>query len=391
MANDHTNPRHTMPRRFFLKLFSVSLITGHLAACTHKKFFNPDENIFLSGGSFADGNTTQNALVIINLTQKEKRIIETAFLPHDILIDPDNKYRIFCFEKNGANACELDLQTQTVKRTFHSTENRAFSGHAAFSHDGKKIYCVESELNNKQGSISIRDSKTLETIKQLPTLGLSPHDCQLTKDNRLTVSNTGKSESGFHQPSLVSINLNTEKLVERIKLENDGLYQNSLNCGHFKITENNDLVIASAPTESQNTDLSGGVSIRKQNESISTMSEPDVVIKRMTGEALGIEMNKQQTIAAITHPQANLLTFWSIKDKKIIKAYGFENPRDLSLTLDNKDFIISYGNKPAMAKISTTDLSPQADSIVQPTLASGEHIINWSKTLREIMPTRVYG
>ena len=312
MANDHSNPRHTMPRRFFLKLFSVSLISGHLLACTHKKFFNPDENILLSGGDFTDGSTTQNALVIINLTQKEKKLIETPFLPHDILIDPDNKYRVFCFEKNGPKACEIDLQTQTVKRTFHSTENRTFSGHAAFSRDGKKIYCVESELNNKLGSISIRDSKTLEIIKQLPTLGLSPHDCQLSKDNVLTVSNTGKSESGFHQPSLVSINLNTEKLVERVKLEND-----ELNCGHFKITENNDLVIASAPVDSQSTGLSGGISIRRQNESITTMTEPDVVIKRMTGEALGIEINQQQTIAAITHPQANLLTFWSIKDKKL--------------------------------------------------------------------------
>jgi hypothetical protein len=43
-----------------------------------------------------------------------------------------------------------------------------------------------------------------------------------------------------------------------------------------------------------------------------------------------------------------------------------------------------------MAKVSTSDLMPQADSIVQPTLASGEHLINWSSTLREIMPKRVY-
>ena len=390
MSKNRSNQRHNMPRRLFLKLFSVSLITGHLTACTHKKFLNPDENILLSGGSYTDGNTTQNALVIINLLQKEKRIIETHFLPHDILIDPNNKYRIFCFEKNGTNACEIDLQTQTVGRTFHSTENRTFSGHAAFSQDGKNIYCIESELNNKQGSISLRDSKTLETVKQLPTLGLSPHDCQLIKNNVLVISNTGKSKTGFHQPSLVYIDLNTEKLIERIKLENEGTYQNDLNCGHFKITENNSLVIASAPTELHNTDLSGGVSIRKQNENVSTMTEPDVVIKRMSGEALSIEINQQQTIAAITHPQANLLTFWSIKDKKIIKAFGFENPRGLSQTLDKKYFIVSYGNKPAMAKISASDLSPQADSIVQPTLASGEHIINWSKTIREIMPTRIY-
>ena len=390
MAKNHSIPHHNIPRRLFLKLFSVSLITGHLTACTHKKFFNPDEDILLSGGSYTDGNTTQNALLIINLTQKEKRVIETPFLPHDILIDPTNKYRVFCFEKNGSNACEIDLQTKTVSRTFHSTENRTFSGHAAFSQDGKKIYCIESELNNKQGSISIRDSKTFETIKQLPTLGLSPHDCQLSANNVLVISNTGKSETGFHQPSLVYIDLNTEKLIERIKLENDDSYQSSLNCGHFKITGNNDLIIASAPSDSQSKGLSGGISIRKQNESITTMTEPDVVIKRMTGEALSIEVNQQHAIAAITHPQANLLSFWSIKDKKILKAYGFDNPRGLSQTLDKKDFIVSYGNKPAMAKISTGDLLPQTDSIVQPTHASGEHLINWSKTLREIMPARIY-
>ena len=120
------------------------------------------------------------------------------------------------------------------------------------------------------------------------------------------------------------------------------------------------------------------------------MKEPEVVIKRMTGEALSIEINQQQSIAAITHPAANLLTFWSIKDKKIIKAFGFENPRGLSQTLDKKYFIVSYGEQPAMAKISTNDLEPQADSIVRPTLASGEHIINWSKTIREIMPARIY-
>ncbi len=212
MAKNHSIPRHNIPRRLFLKLFSVSLISGHLTACTHKKFFNPDEDILLSGGSYTDGNSTQNALLIINLTQKEKRIIETPFLPHDILIDPTNKYRVFCFEKNGKNACEIDLQTQTVGRTFHSTENRTFSGHAVFSQDGIKIYCIESELNNKQGSISIRDSKTLETVKQLPTLGLSPHDCQLIKDNVLTVSNTGKSRIRFHQPSLVSIDSKYRKI-----------------------------------------------------------------------------------------------------------------------------------------------------------------------------------
>jgi uncharacterized protein len=390
MTTDYTSRRRIITRRTLLKLFSVSLISNHLIACTHKKFLNPDEDILLSGGSTVNDGKLQNALVSINLTQKEKRLIETPFLPHGIYINPANKYQLFCFEKNGTNACEIDLQTQRITRLLHAEENQLFSGHASFSHDGESIYCIEIDNQNHQGSISIRNTQSFEVAQRLPTLGLLPHDCQLSKDNVLTVSNTGRSESGFHQPALVSIDLNTGKLIERIKLEHNNPEHDELNCGHFRISSNDDLVIASAPVDTEDKTLSGGVSIRNHGGSLTTMSEPEVVIKRMTGEALSIEINQQQSVAAVTHPEANLITFWSIKDKKIIKAFGIEKPRGLSQTMDNKYFIVSYGESPAMAKISTNDLQPQADSIVQPTLASGEHLFNWSSELRDIMPAHIY-
>lgn len=374
-------------RRRFLTLVSTGLISSSLVSCSHKKFFNPDEDILLSGGNVGDDEALQNVLVVINLTQKEKRIIETPFLPHGININPGNKYRVLCFEKNGSRACEIDLQTKSVIRDMHAENNQLFSGHASFSKDGKIIYCIEKNKDNLQGSITFRDAKTFEVTHQLPTLGLSPHHCRLTKENIFIVSNTGKSESGFHQPSLVYIDLNSEKLIERVILDNE-----DLNCSHFKITGDNDLIITSAPIDTENKTLTGGVSIRHHNnKTVSTMTEPAVVIKRMTGEALGIEIDERHNIAAITHPEANLLTFWSIKDKKIIKAYGFEKPRGVSQTLDKKYFVVSYGVKPAMVKIAIKDLSAKIDTVIQPTLASGEHLLNWSATLRKIMPADVYG
>lgn len=385
MTNGQRKLNHTFSRRSFLKLLSISLLGGHAAACSHKKFFNPDEDIVLSGGNFTKSDKSQNALVVINLLQKDKKVIETGFLPHGICINPNNKYSVFCVEKNGINACMIDLQTQSVIRTLQTEKNKLFSGHASFSADGKKIACIEKDKGNHQGSITIRHTDTFEIIQQLPTLGLSPHDCQLGTDNILTISNTGKSESGFHQPSLVRINLDTGKLIERIKLDTA-----DLNCGHFITTNNNAMVIASAAVNDKDKTLPGGVSIRKKNKNMTTMTEPAEVIKHMTGEALSITVDEQRSVAAITHPEANLLTFWSIKDKKLMKVYAFENPRGLSQTLDKKYFIISYGNKAAMEYISTNDLSPQTDSIVQPTHASGEHILNWSKTLHEIMPERIY-
>ena len=389
----------TIRRRTFLKIVAASLLTTSTLACTHKKFFNPDEDIILSGGSYIDGNTIQHALIIINITTQEKRVIDMPFMAHDILIDPNNKYRVYCFEKNGENACEIDLQKKTVIRTFHSTEGKNFSGHASFSKDGENLYSIENNIDNnpdkRLGNITVRHSKTLAIDKQLLTGGLSAHDCHLLDEHTLVVSNTGQSDS--KQPSLVNVSLNTEKISKHVQMTSDKIHHN-LNYAHFVINKKNDLVIASAPLLQQNNDQnnkpitehSGGVSIKTPKSQLITMSKPEAVIKRMSGEALSIEISQHTRIAAITHPDANLLTFWSIDKKEIVKAFGMEKPRGISQTIDGKNFIVSYGNKAAMAQISTSDLTPLPDSIVQPTHASGEHIINWSKTLREIMPKNLY-
>ncbi len=380
-----------LSRRGFLQLLTATTLGGGFtlsSACSHKKLFNPDENIILGGGSYPNGEQQQNALIVINLIQKEKKLINTRFLPHGIVIDPQNKYRVFCFEKNGTQACEINLQTQTVSRYLQSGINQQFSGHAVFSKGGKLLYSIESDSNNRQGIIAIRDAKTFELIKQLPTLGLNPHDCQLLPGNIIVVSNTAADKTYFHQPSLVSINMDTEKLVQRIRLDSP-----ELNAGHFHITENNDVVIASATVSADGSisqNEAGGVSIKTANDLLTTMKEPTAVIDRMQGEALAIAVNESHQVAAITHPDANLLTFWSLKSKSILKAIGIEEPRGIEQTLDNRDFIVSYGKVAAMAKVSVSDLNPQADSIVQPTHMSGEHIVNWSRSLREIMPANVY-
>ena len=138
----------TLQRRQFLKLLAAcstgAVIGSSLSACTHKKFYNPDEDIYLSGGSYTDGSHIQPALITINLTQQEKRVIDTPFLPHYMLIDPEDKMRIVCFEKDADRACVIDLQTQAVVASFNSSKGRLFSGHGAFSKDGKNLYSIES-------------------------------------------------------------------------------------------------------------------------------------------------------------------------------------------------------------------------------------------------------
>ncbi|MBT8118197.1 MAG: DUF1513 domain-containing protein [Gammaproteobacteria bacterium] len=386
-------------RRRFLSLLSSALAGGTLGlpltACTHKELLNPDEDILLSGGNYSEFGTPHKALIIINPVQKEKRVVQCDFIPHEIIIHPQDKYTVYCFEKDGRNACTINLRSLSVMQKFQCTDNHQFSGHAVFSKDNKYIYTIESEAGSQQGMINIRDSATFESVRRLPTLGLKPHDCQLLEQDIMVVSNTGQSESKFHQPSLVYIDMKSEKLLSRLKLDDE-----RLNASHFLITKSDSLVIASAPVktaEKTNAEDNmadnklGGVSIKLNGEPVVTMTEPAAVIQRMQGEALGISINDKNGIAAVTHPEANLLTFWSLADRRIIKAIGMENPRGITQTLDENNFVISYGKKPAMAYIASSDLSPLSDSILQPTFASGEHLLNWSRSLREVMPTRIYG
>ncbi len=120
------------------------------------------------------------------------------------------------------------------------------------------------------------------------------------------------------------------------------------------------------------------------------MTQPEVVINRMTGEALSIAIDDKQNIAAVTHPEANMVTFWSIDKRELIKAMSVPEPRGVTLSLDEKSFIISYDINTSVILVSMKSLEARTDSIMQPSYLSGEHIYNWSKILTEIMPKNVY-
>ena len=375
--------RYSTDRRQFLKLITLGSISGAVGlpittACSQRKFLNPDENIYLSGGSYDNQGTRAFALIAINTEQRKEHVIPCDFLPHEIIIHPEDNYTVFCFEKDGANACTIDLNSERVINSFQAADNHHFSGHAVFDGNGR-LFTIEIEQQTKQGKISIRDASTFDIFKQLPTLGLSPHDCQLT-ESTLAVSNTGQDATGFHQPSLVFIDIASEKLLSRLKLDDD-----ELNAGHFDTTYDNKLVIASAPVDQSASEAVGGVSIQSNEHSVITMTSPEDLIGRLKGEALGISVSPEHGIAAITHPDANLLTFWSLKDApgdaSFIKAIEMDNPRGVIQALDGNSFVISYGRNPAMVNIEISGLAGQAETIMSPTSATGEHLLNWSARL----------
>lgn len=77
--------------------------------------------------------------------------------------------------------------------------DRAFTGHAWMSRDGRTLYTPETDLDSGQGLIGVRDADSLEKQGEWPTGGPDPHALLSDANGRLYVANGGvltRPESG---------------------------------------------------------------------------------------------------------------------------------------------------------------------------------------------------
>lgn len=361
-------------RRKFLLASLAAVVT----ACAKQQQTKRPLNIILGSGQFrtATGDTPHFVLSIVDL---ENEITETAdihFLAHGIHVDPSQSNRLAIFEKRGINACEFDLDKRKMSRVISCKPGRHFYGHGAYSADGGLLYSTETQLDTLQGMIAVRDGKDMSYVGEFPTFGIEPHECHLIDSGRTMVVTNGGGKSGEEQPSVTYIDIKTQALIERVTLSHE-----QLNTGHVAISKNGDLVVVSAPRKGLNPTMPGGVSIRPRGEIIQSRTEPVNVTQRMSGEALSVAIDADSQIAAVTHPDGNLLSFWSTEDARLLKTIELRSPRGVTKTTDNKHFIVSAGRpQPSLIRIPIATLIPDDSASIANTFITGSHIYNWSES-----------
>lgn len=372
----------SMHRRHFLKLAGTccaSLSAASLTSCTHKKFYNPDQDIIIGGGRFRQSGDIHNVLAIANLYQGDTRLVETTFLPHSCMVDPRDKKRLICIEYKGSQAAAISLEQHENIEHYTPGSPRIFSGYGCFDNTGDTIYTIETDTMDNAGSIVIRD-KDFKYLAEANSHGKNPTHCQLIGDRKvIMVANSGDTNSSAN---IAYIDLQDNKLLDKIAIKT-GVAANmyfSTTTGGNKVVTNSEPLL----------DRLAQVSISDKKLSFEIMQGPEALTEKLYGSAYNICIDERNDIAAISHPEANLLTFWSISSRKLHKAMSVPNPKGITLTLDNKHYIVSYGIDSSIIRIRTDDLIADRTSVMQPTYITGQHIINWSATLRQIMPTKVY-
>jgi hypothetical protein len=334
-------------------------------------------DLILGGGGFADPETGAQRYVFsrVDLASLDISLVDTEFLPHGIAIDPLNSSRLILFQKIGGGCCELDLGGRKVTRVVPPHEGRWFYGHGAFSTDGKLLYSTETVNAESRGVIGVRDAATLDYLGEFPTYGENPHDCHLIDGGKvLLVTNGGGALGTRLMPCVTYVDVASQRLLEKLELTND-----RFNTGHATLSSKGDLVVVSAPRKGLSDKELGAVSMRSGRQPLRTMSEPADVTARMFGEALSTVIHEPTSVAAVTHPGGNMVTFWSTRSEALLQVLALPRARGVTLTKDGMNFIVSYGTTTDLVQVPAASLAPLEQTQMTRTFLSGSHIFNWTR------------
>lgn len=307
----------------------------------------------------------------IDLDSGEVRRIPIGFLGHGFTQDPKNRARAALFEKKGPGGCIVDLDALSVVRPIAASPGCAFYGHGLFSLDGSKLFVVEASLDSLSGRITVRDGQSLEVVDEVPTYGAAPHDCLFVDDGRtLVVTNGGGRLESRDAPSVAFIDLESGALREKLPITNP-----RINAGHLAIASNGAIAVVSAPRAGLPEETTpGGVSLKPSGGDLVSVTEPADVTSKMLGESLSVCIHEPSQIALVTNPRGNLVTFWHVGERRLVKTLEVKSPRGVTLAADGATFVLGCGLEATVKLVSTDTLDVVEGRSYPASLVSGSHV-----------------
>lgn len=333
--------------------------------------------VLIGGSQYIRASTgvTEYALDLLDLEALRVRRVELGFLAHGFSTMPGRPTRAALFEKRGPNAAVVDLLEGDV-RPISAGPGRAFYGHGLFAPDAKQLYGVEIDTTSHEGMLSVRDAETWQVTGEISTGGKNPHDAMLLEDETtLVVTNGGGAIGTDAAPSVAFIDLPSRRVVDRVLIGDE-----ELNAGHVAVGRDGSIAVVSAPRDGLTGATSlGGLSLRRAGETgpLERMREPKETTGRMVGESLSVAIHEGLGIVAATHPFGDLLTFWSLAERRMLRVFELESARGVTLTLDGKYFSVSHGKRGSLAMIDPTTLDFVEGETIEIGRFTGSHIYAW--------------
>lgn len=318
----------------------------------------------LGGGTYVRGGEKVHVLARIDLDRGEVTTTVTPFLPHAVAFHPDDPGTITIFEKKGPGAA---LVRDGEVTPFAPSEGRHFYGHGAYVDGG--ILAVESTIGGGSGALVLRDRDSLRPLGEIPSHGVSPHDCWLLDGGVLAVTNGGGVIRAGDAGNIAFVELPSGRLLHRHEIGDE-----RFNAGHLWTDADGRLIVISAPRDGLPTpsQQQGAVSFGKRGSRLDVAEAPKAARRQMLGESLSVVVLGAR--AFVTHPDGDLVTVWD--DGKLVGTLSFPQPRGLALAKDGSTLFVSHvrGGSVVLTAVNPVTLSIEEKPRIDPSFTSGSHL-----------------
>ncbi len=337
-----------MDRRSFLSFMSISSLAIFASAhgltlpseSTPEAFAlgtGPKENAdpkYIT--SFASKRVSvPSSILIVNLKNQKTKEFPVAFSPHLICQNPKDPRQLFAFQKWGKLLAEVRIDTGKV-RYVTLPDDRTFFGHGVFHPSGEVLFCSGMNYKTGKGELFELNPRTLKIEQSIKTLGVNPHDLQLSLDGKhLLVMNMGPHpidgidrshvKDGVHTANIAKISLSSHKVVQNRIFPTEGQ-----GYSHFWQRENGDVLVAGI-TASLNPQRDKSVAGLMTNDGVFFDFSKTSETWPYLGEALNVISDDGNSQALISIPDSDVIVVMDLKIKKVLKSVPLKIPRSLAL------------------------------------------------------------
>jgi hypothetical protein len=329
-------------RRDFLKglgtIFSLSLLTS----CDLSSGKNEQEYWLSAAG----GKAGEFSLSWAQHPIKNDGQLTSNFRGHGLSKHPSHHHLVLMFSRRPGNqGIVSNLNTKKIEHIFSSPDHLFMEGHGCFSHDGKLLFCTETNKHTSLGIITVRETESFNVIAELPSGGLGPHEIRiLPNQNVLAIANGGliKDDKGkvinvdTMDSNIALLDFTSGKVISTHKTTNP-----KASLRHIDISDDG-IIAAAMQVQNYNPESSDPLtSLISVDGSSILLNAPQTLLKKMQGYVGSVRINSKYRTAAFTSPRGNLALFWNIDTGEFLGQQFFHNVCGLTVSTNQEFFVLS--------------------------------------------------
>lgn len=308
----------------------------------------------------AQGRDKQHfSLGWVNPNEEKSQQVLAGFRGHGLCQNPAKPEQVIMFARRpGTQGIRINTLTGQLDGNFHSAKGRHMHGHGCFSHDGKYLYCVESDFQSGEGKITVRDGQSLELINEFSSHGIGPHEIALMPDHEtLVIANGGlltHPDSGrkvLNYDSMAStlsyINRHNGNLISEHRLNSDIMGENKASIRHLDVANDGTVAMALQVQRKalDHNELIPLAALHKfemgGNNKIKTLMAPETLMVKLNDYMGSVKIHNDSRTVAFTSPKGDLAMFWNLDDLTLQGFHPFHDVCGLAISQDNKHFVLS--------------------------------------------------